>query len=224
MRGWRPILIALILGGAGTAWWMSGSEARRLQAENDQLKAERDRLEDYAKRLAASRRVAQLTVTGQSRGDDGKTRTRLLWQEIGDADVRGAPHEIEVTGSQVYIEALVLKFDLRLVAEGDAARGTSLAMFRRAFGDEQASETGPDLDRARPPRLLEHPDAAAAATAAELWGKFWQLVDDPAQARRLGVRIAQCEAPSALMKPGQVWEVCLDAAGGLNLRKIAEER
>ncbi len=224
MRGWRPILVALILGGAGTAWWMSGSDARRLQAENDQLKIERDRLENYAKRLAASRRVAQVTVAGQSRGDDGRTHTRLLWQEVGEGDVRAIPHEIEVVGSQVYFEALVLKFDLRLVAEGDAARGTSLAMFRRAFGDEQASETGADLDRARPPRTIDEPNAASAAMAAELWGKFWQLVDDPAQAKRLGVRIAQSEAPSARMRPGQVWEVCLDAAGGLNLRKIADER
>lgn len=222
MRRWRPTVLALILGVAGTVYWYNASESRRLQAEVDRLEQERVRLENYAKRLAASRRVAQLTVVGQTRGEDGKTRTRLMWQEIGDAELRSLPGEIEVVGTQVYIEALVLKFDLKLVAEGDPARGTSLAMFRRAFGDEQSSETGPRLDRDPPPRPIDEKDPSAAATARELWAKFWQLVDDPALARRMGVRIAQCEAPSAPMQPGQVWEVCLDAAGGLNLRKIAE--
>jgi hypothetical protein len=125
---------------------------------------------------------------------------------------------VEAVGELVYFESLVIKFEPRLVGEGDPQRGTSLAMFRRIFGDCQAPESVPELDRsARPP--LDESDADGALHA-ELWARFWELVDDPRLAREFGVRVAQCEAPAAPLRVGQVWELMLDAAGGLNLRRI----
>ena len=45
-------------------------------------------------------------------------------------------------------------------------------------------------------------------------------VDVDRLARQFGVRVAQAEAPSVRVKPGQVWEVTLDSAGGLNLKLL----
>jgi len=64
--------------------------------------------------------------------------------------------------------------------------------------------------------------ASTDETHGELWKKFWRMADDPKLAAQYGVRIAQCEAPSVGVRPGQTWEVTLDAAGGMNLRKIRE--
>ena len=55
-----------------------------------------------------------------------------------------------------------------------------------------------------------------------LWDRFWDLVDDPQLAEQYGVRVAQCEAPAVPLRPGQVWQVTLDAPGGLNLKKLRE--
>ena len=52
---------------------------------------------------------------------------------------------------------------------------------------------------------------------------FEEFTEDEALAKEYGVRVAQYEAPSVNMKPGQVWEVSIDAAGGLNLKMLASE-
>ncbi|MGD8451727.1 MAG: hypothetical protein PVJ57_07905 [Phycisphaerae bacterium] len=192
-------------------------EVRQLQQEVSRLEQERQQLLTYARRLCASRRVAQVDVVRQREDRDGRTISTLLWQEIGADGTLGKPLALETIGRQVYFEALVIKFDPELVKEGDAERGTSLAMFRRIFGDRQAPESVDDIDRsARPPVLT----GDAPALHDELWERFWELIDDPELAAKFGVRIAQCEAPSVLLKPNQIWEVTLDAAGGLNLRRI----
>jgi hypothetical protein len=93
-------------------------------------------------------------------------------------------------------------------------------MFRRVFGDQQTPDTGSLIDsQARPP--VDNP-REANALHDRLWALFWQMIDDPKLAQQYGVRVAQVEAPSAPMKKGQVWEVSLDAAGGLNLRRLPD--
>ncbi len=54
---------------------------------------------------------------------------------------------------------------------------------------------------------------------ARLWKRFWDLIESDALAEQYGVRVAQCEAPSARLRAGEIWEVSLDHAGGLNLRR-----
>ena len=130
----------------------------------------------------------------------------------------GKPVAVEAYGTLVYFEAAVVKFARQHVEEGDPQRGTSLAMFRRIFGDCQAPESVPDIDRAARPPTEE--DKESAALHAELWERFWEMIDDPELAERYGVRVVQCEAPAVPLKSGQIWEVAIDAAGGLNLRKI----
>jgi hypothetical protein len=201
-----------------TAVRFGGLESRRLREEVDRLEQERRQLIDYAERLSASRRVAQIDVVRQHIDERGKTVNTMLWQEIGRDGRLGRPLAVQAVGELVYFESLVIKFEPRFIGEGDEQRGTSLAMFRRIFGDCQAPESVPELDRsARPP--LDESDADGSLHA-ELWNRFWEMVDDPHLAREFGVRVAQCEAPAVPLHAGQVWEIALDAAGGLNLRRL----
>jgi hypothetical protein len=193
-------------------------ELRRLSAQVDALQAERSQLVQYVERLNASRRAAQLEVLRERTDDQGRPVLTLLWQEIGPDGLLGQPVACEAIGRQVYVEARVLKFQPQHVAEGDPARGSSLALFRRVFGERQAPETGAELDRAaRPagdrPREID-------ALHDRLWSRFFDFIDDAKLAEQYGVRVAQIEAPAAPMQAGQIWEVTLDASGGLNLRKL----
>jgi len=210
--------LAIIAIATFTAVQFGGLEARRLRSEVRRLEQERQHLLDYARRLSASCRVAQVDVVRQRKDEYGRTITTLLWQEIGRNGLRGKPLAIETVGDLVYFEALVIKFDPQLVGEGDPERGTSLALFRRIFGDQQAPESVPDLDRQARPPLPE--DDRNTVLHEELWRRFWEMVDDPRVARVYGVRVAQCEAPAVPLHAGQIWEVALDAAGGLNLRRM----
>jgi hypothetical protein len=204
----------------GAAVWLSvtfGSrEIQRLNQQVADLEQEKRRLVEYASRLAASRRVGQLDVVRQERDADGRVVNTLLWQEIGSDGLRGKPIALETVGEIVYVEALVIKFQHNLVAEGDPQRGVSLALFRRVFGSAEAPDSVPEIGReARPPQAADVP------FQRELWDRFWDLASDAELASKYGVRVAQIEAPGVRVTPGEVWEVALDAAGGLNLRWAA---
>jgi hypothetical protein len=122
----------------------------------------------------------------------------------------------------IYFEGQVLKFAHPLVGKGDPERGASLVLFSRVFGDRQSPDSGPAVDRsARPLGPVPNDDET---TQSRLWQRFREFVDNPKLAAQYGVRVAQTEAPAARMKPGQIWELELDAAGGLNLRKLSEQR
>ncbi len=206
--------------GVLTAVKFGSFEVRALEQKVRALEAERQQLVDYASRLSASRRVAQVEVLDQHPDERGRTVNVLRWQEIGPDGILGQPLTVQATGRLVYFEALVIKFAFQHVQEADPARGVSLALFRRIFGDAEAAESVPELDRsARPPRrhATEEPNGPE-----ELWGRFWEMVDHPEVAQRYGVRVVQCEAPAVPVRTGQVWEVAVDAAGGVNLRKLSD--
>ncbi len=205
-----------------TAVRFGGLEARQLRVEVDRLEQERRRLVEYAERLGASRRVAQVDVVRQRVNDRGQTVSTLLWQEIGRDGLLGRPLALEAVGELVYFEALVLKFQQHFVGEGDSERGVSLALFRRIFGDCQVPDDVAELDRGAQP--LGSVEAGTRSSHAELWERFWDFVDDSSLAAEYGVRVAQCEAPAVPLRAGQIWELSLDASGGLNLRKIGEEK
>ena len=214
--------VALVAIATFTAVRFGGVETARLRKQVDELEQQRARLVRYAQRLTARRRVAQVDVVRQRVDARGRTVSTLLWQEIGPDGVLGKPVAVEAVGRLVYFEALVLKFEPQFVGEGDPARGTSLALFRRIFGDCQAPDSVTELDRAARPPL--HEDDAVAKLHDTLWRKFWDFVDDPALAQQFGVRVAQCEAPAVPLKAGQVWQLSLDALGGLNLTRLDVNR
>lgn len=215
--GGGVVLSALIL----AIYALSNAETRRLAAKVEALETERKQLADFAQRLGSARRVAQVEVLRQRTDERGRTVTTVLWQEIGASGVLGRPLAIEAIGTQVYVEALVLKFERELLASEDPNRGVSLALFRRLFGDQQAPDTATEIDRAARPPLADATPADGRGTE-QLWRRFWELVDEPARAAEFGVRVAQIEAPSVPMKPGQLWEVSLETAGGLNLRLLGK--
>lgn len=200
-----------------TAVWVGNWELRTALKQVEQLNREKAQLVEYARRLVETRRVAQVRVDGQSREADGTTVTRLTWQEIGETGVIGQPATLTVRGTQIYFEAYVLKFTPQLVGAPDESRMTSLAMFRRVFGDEQEPRSGPVIPATARPVVG---DAGQGARYGKYWEKFQVFADNPAEAERYGVRVAQAEAPSVIAAAGKVYELSLDAAGGINVRPV----
>jgi hypothetical protein len=222
MKWLRLTLSACLI--VGVAAWslvkFGSREVARLTQRADQLEAEKRQLREHIQRLGASFRAAQVDVLAQHATEADQTFTRLRWQEVDASGALRPPMQAEIIGKQLYVEGLVIKFDPELVGQGDPDKGRSVVLFRRLFGDQQNPRWGyallPDMNDPVKGVTDEQPHA-------DLWRRFWQLVDDPEMAKRYAVRIAQCEAPSVNVKPGETWEVTLDAAGGLNLRKVREQ-
>jgi hypothetical protein len=199
----------------------SAIKIHKLETRIGDLEREMTELKLYADRIQASRRVAQVNVTDRRPGDANGPVTVLRWQQIGPTGELGPPEIVEVRGTQVYLEALVLKFQYDLIGNAEKDRETNLALFRRAFGDYQAPMTGYPLDQTAPTFAQASP--GEYALQKKIWDRFWSFTTDAALAKEYGVRVAQFEAPSVQMEPGQVWEVTLDVAGGLNLKLLSQD-
>ncbi len=220
---WIRFLLAasLPVAGAGVIFYGFRSwEVHRLTAQVEQLEQQREQLVEYIRRLKANRRVAQADVLQQYPDERGRTVSVIRWNEIGLDGTLSEPRTIEALGRQVYFEAAVVKFNHDAVGRGDPDKGASLAMFRRVFGEDQAATSVLEMDRSAAAPSVEH--GRASAFEQRMWALFWRLMDEPALADRFGVRIAQFEAPAVVVRTGQIWEVTLDAAGGINLKLIAQ--
>lgn len=201
-----------------------GQEVRELKARVDLLEQERTELLEYASRLTATRRVAQVDILNQSEIGPNRYATTIRWQEVAENGDLGAPQQVDIFGTSAYFEAMVLKFDPEKLRSGKPGEYTSLALFRRIFGDQQ-----------EPAAAQELPSSAIAGAARadagsdlgkRLFERFWNFLDDASLRDSYGIRIAQLEAPAVPVKPGQRWQVSLDAAGGLNLQlsKTSQEQ
>ena len=71
------------------------------------------------------------------------------------------------------------------------------------------------------------PSAYAVSELAEfqkqLWKHFWDIATDKELADNMGVRVAQGEAVYKPVRSGEVLELIVDAAGGMNLSPFVDE-
>ena len=171
--------------------------------------------------LKVDTRVAKMEVLSQgaSAAEPDRVRTILRFTELGpDGEPLGEGRELEVEGTKVYVETLVVKFQDSYVEKGDSLRGTSLCLFKRVFGENQKPVEGPELDAVGEQPLVYGGDSTPNPVHRELWERFWDYANDPDLAKQLGVRAIHGEAPFMETRPGKTYWVELRASGGVSIR------
>ena len=179
-------------------------------------------LKRVVERLSSERRIAEVVVVDQQidpqTGAPVKTLRFVEYNRRGNA----MPHRyFRTIGREVYFDALVIKFQDTLVAEGDALRGKSIYLFRRVFGNRQAPDEGAPIDDTQTSaasipsvyRVDENPNPYEL----RLWNNFWRYANDPTAAAEMGVRVLQGEAVYARMEPGRLYHLKIEADGGINI-------
>jgi len=204
-------VVAFLLVAAVVAWDYLRKEARHLE--------EVRKLQEVVKRLTAERRVAQVVVSDRTTDLAGNTVTHLDFIEWDRAGRPLSPIIATVPGTEVYFEALVIKFKREYVEKGDLLRGASLILFRRIFGSSQEPRVGIPIDPQAEdgiPRIYRV-DEKPSPFEVNLWQRFWYYADHPEEASKLGVRVIQCEAVGGRLQANRVYELSVEADGGLNL-------
>src|SRR5207237_1069673 len=88
----------------------------------------------------------------------------------------------------VYLaDTLVVKFEDDFVTAGDALKGKALLLFRRIFSDRRRPAEGEVLDREGQIPQSYAAERAPTAFERELWARFWELANDPGEAKKRGV-------------------------------------
>ncbi len=158
-------------------------------------------------------------------GDADVIETTLLIAELDDGGNTVSKQCVTIPGRTAFFDGLVVKFDLDSVAAGHPLRGRSIALLRRVYSERLSPENGilMDLPDVVPAgyRIDDASDAGVAFDRMQfeqrVWSHFWTIANDPELAAELGVRVAQGEAVYKPMLPGVLYELTIDAAGGLNL-------
>jgi hypothetical protein len=228
---YSTLLSAALLVGAGAGGiyvadrvvFAPGREMERRLAERDaQIRTLTERaqaLEAAVRLLRHTERRARIVVLDQARGADGHLVTRLRFSELNPGgEAVGEPREFTVTGDEVYVDALVVKFEDEFVTAGDALKGRSLLLFRRIFGDRHRPVEAYVLDREGQMPQAYAAEKAPSAFERDLWAQFWALANDPAEAKRRGVRALHGEAVSTKLRPNGVYAVTFRSTGELTIQ------
>ena len=220
----RVASIAVVLGGVvigGLAWWSLDRESR-LRAEIDDLEtrmaAEIATRDAAIERLGRDRRLARIEVLDREEGSEGEApRTTLRFIELDDEGRELARRTWTLPGEVVHLDGWTARFPPGKVASGDDfLRDRTLVLLRRVYTDAMPPRDGLPIDT---PGGV--PDGYAGDRPARfeqaIWKKFWTLATDPGAAREAGLRVAQGEAVYKPMKPGEVYELRVEAVGGMTL-------
>lgn len=193
-----------------------------LGIELELSEAEVQRLSAAVALLKVDHRVARLEIleSVELETEAGVTSdwTRVRFSEVDPAGkVIGAPREVVVAGTRVYIEALVIKFDDDFIEAGDFLRGSSVCLFQRIFGEDQKPADGTLLESSGSLPAVYAGDQLPDPFYEKLWAKFWDYAADPEAAKLAGVRAVHGEAPFVEAIPGAIWRVELRSSGGLTI-------
>lgn len=211
----------LVIG--GMAWWTVDRENRLRAdiADLEQRMAIEIATRDAAiERLGRDRRIARIEVLDQQESGGEGVRTQLRFIELDDEGRELGRRDLSVPGEVIHIDAWTARFDPEHVAHGDdPLRDRTLVLLRRIYSDRIAPSQGVPLDT---PGAI--PDGYAGSERARfeqgIWRRFWTLATDPAAARSSGLRVAQGEAVYKPMRPGETYELRVEAVGGMTLMPV----
>lgn len=200
-----------------------GRALQRQLAERDaQIRALTERnqaLEAAVRLLRHTERRARLVVLDQGPGSEGHVRTRVRFTELdSQGGSVGEPRELMLDGDEVYVDALVIKFEDTFVTAGDALKGKALLLFRRIFTDRRRPAEGDVLDREGQMPQSYAAERAPTAFERELWARFWELANDPEAAQKRGVRALHGEAVSTRLRKDRVYTITLRSTGELTIQ------
>jgi len=223
---WLLLFVAVGAGGVYLADQMVLAPSRALQRQLAEREAQirvlteqNQALEAAVRLLRHTERRARLVVLEQAPGPEGHLRTRVRFTELDpQGDPIGEPREVSLDGDEIYVDALVIKFDDTSVIAGDALKGKALLLFRRIFTDRRRPAEGEVLDREGQMPQSYAAERAPTAFERELWARFWELANDPEEARRRGVRALHGEAVSTRLRKDRIYTITLRSTGELTIQ------
>jgi hypothetical protein len=187
------------------------------QAEVQRLTTENQKLNLALRLLKVDRRVAQIVVLDQQQENE-RPKTRFQFVELTtDGNPIGEKKEFTVEGDTIYVDAWVIKYADDLVEKGDPLRSTSVCLFRRIFGEYQEPSGGFVLDPAGSRPSVYSQGQELSPLERDLWANFWEYANNPAKAKKAGVRAAHGEAPSMRLQAGKRYRIELRASAGLSI-------
>jgi hypothetical protein len=194
---------------------------RRIAQQREQIsRLEKDklRLETYLKLLRYTERRARLEVLKLQKNEQGVPITTVRFTEVDSTGTPVTPsRDFTLTGEEIYIDSLVIKFEDHFVEQSDPLKGRSLLLFRRIFTSRMRPEEGYVLDRQGLPPDVYAREKAPNEFERELWAQFWELANNADLAKKHGVRAIHGDAPYTRVEPNRIYHIVLRSTGEISI-------
>ena len=175
-------------------------------------------LKKIIERLEADSRVAQVLVTGVS--FDEKTRKTLTTIKFLEFDSKKRPLEpkyFTFAGNIIQFQSLVIRFDDMNVKNADRLRGKSAYLFMKAFVLDRKNTQVFEITKINDIPSGYKMDNLNSPFEKKLWEKFWNYALNSKEAKKMGVKNAQIEAPGTIFIPGALYTIKIEHDGGLRI-------
>lgn len=176
-------------------------------------------------RLQADSRIAEVLVTGVNY--DENRRENLTTIKFLEYNVDGrplAPKYFTFPGNVIQFQSLVVRFEDIYVRQADKLRGKSAYFFWKAFMLDGANTREYEITKVN--QVPEGYKLAQAQGRAQekFWALFWRYALSPKDAKKLGIKNCQIEAPGAMFIPGVLYKIKIEHDGGMRIdaQPIAE--
>ncbi len=183
-------------------------------------------LRQIIERLSADSRVAEVVVTDQRK--DPNTRkiyTTIKFQEYDTSYKPLEPQYFVFSGNVIQFQSMVIRFDDYYVKKGDPLRGKSAYLFTRVFMLTDKGAEVYDINKINEvPSGYEISAPGGSAFEKKLWRKFWKYALNPKEAKRVGIKNAQIEAPGTMFIPGMQYILKIEYDGGLRIDAHPKKR
>ena len=175
-------------------------------------------LKEVILRLEADSRIAEVLVTDVHFDEKtGKSFTTIKFLEYDTKQKPLPPQYFTFPGNIIQFQSLVVRFDDFYIRMKESLRGKSAYLFWKVFMLDGLNTkefeitkineipTGYKVDN------IEHP------FEKKLWRKFWEYALSPTEAKKMGVKNAQIEAPGTRFIPGIIYTIKIEHDGGLRI-------
>ena len=137
---------------------------------------------------------------------------RFVQTARGNPNQTVAEHLYEIEGNIVHFDALIVRFEPDLVADG---RARALYLWRRVYGEHMQPSEGYPIETpgSEPARYADLLNRLGMRERMIFWENIWELANDPTQLEEYGVSATYGNAIYSQLQPGLVYVFKITASG-----------
>lgn len=180
-----------------------------------QLLGENRELKQAITNLTEESQIGYAKVLSQET-TDGRLWTRLLFVETDRTDPtqRILEKEYRIEGDVVHFDALIVKFDNRIVMDG---KERAIYLWRRIYGEHTKPEDGLPIETegAEPQRYADIGAKLSLRDRTLFWSEIWDLSNDLDRLKEAGVHAIYGNVNYRRLRPGLIYVFKINPTGGL---------
>lgn len=175
-------------------------------------------LNKVIERLTATSRIAEVLVTdARFNPQKNKTYTTIKFLEY-DTDLKPlVPKYFTFSGNIIQFQSMVIRFDDYYIKKAHPLKGKSAYIFMKAFNLNDKDTEVFEINKINEIPSGYEIRGINSGFQKKLWQKFWGYALNPKEAKRMGIKNAQIEAPGTKFVPGLFYTINLEHDGGIRV-------